>query len=170
MPGKRVRNLRSRRVRKSRSSRRVRKSRRVRSTKRSSKSKRRRVSRKMRGGDNNDDLYQRANNIYLAGSKNEIQEEQAAIKNLADMVTQRALKENEENHYESVETIKQRAAEEEKELARLEELTRVAERRKPFRPPESRKGFGRAAGARALKKARQRLEKSKLVVNEDGAQ
>jgi hypothetical protein len=58
MPGRKVRNLRSRKVRKvrksnsrrSRSSRRVRKSRRVRSTKRSSKSRRRRVSRKMRGG------------------------------------------------------------------------------------------------------------------------
>jgi hypothetical protein len=50
MSGRRVRNLRSRRVRKSRSSRRVRKSRRARSTNRSSKSRRRRVSRKMRGG------------------------------------------------------------------------------------------------------------------------
>ena len=170
MPGKRVRNLRSRKVRKvrksnsrrSRSSRRVRKSRRVRSTKRSSKSRRRRVSRKMRGGRNPEDNYQNAANVYVAQSHNEIQAQVDAAKEFK--VKKIYTPNREEPLYESDKNIRDRAEKEEGE--KIKRLTNVAMNRayEPPPTPTSRKGLGPAAGRRWMKRALKNLKKYKRGV------
>ena len=152
MSGRKVRNLRSRKVRKvrkSRSSRRVRKSRRVRSTKRSSKSRRRRVSRKMRGGMIEENHYESLENIQKRAAEEEkelLLLEKTGHTDLAPGNDAVETDREEPNFYNNNE-LNDAYFKNIRNLARLKELTRVAKRRKPFRSPARvGKGFGRAAG------------------------